>query len=51
MAELHKEIAEYLAKQRERVCVIVKRQEREAKAAAHETVEEAYARRRRELGW
>ena len=51
MAELHKEVAEYLAKQRERVCVIAKRQEREIEAADHETAEEAYARRRRELGW
>lgn len=51
MAELHREIAEYLAKQRERVCVIANRHERRVKAAAHETIEEAYARRRRELGW
>jgi len=51
MAELHKEIAEYLAKQQERVCVVPERQEREAKVAAQETVEEAYGRRHRELGW
>lgn len=51
MAELHKEIARYLAKQRERVCVTAKRQERNIRAAAQETIEEAYARRRRELGW
>ena len=51
MTELHKEIAEYLARQRERVCVAARRQEREIKAAARETVEQAYARRRRELGW
>jgi len=51
MAELHKEIAKYLAKQRERVCVTTKRQERNIKAAAQETVGEAYARRCRELGW
>jgi len=51
MTELHREIAQYLAKQRERACVIAKRQERHIKAVAQETIEEAYARRRRELGW
>jgi hypothetical protein len=51
MAELHKEVAEYLTEQRERVCVIATQQERETKAADQETVEEAYARRHRELGW
>ena len=51
MTELHREIAQYLAKQRERACVTAKRQERHIKAVAQETIEEAYARRRRDLGW
>lgn len=51
MTELHKEIEEYLTRQRERVSVLARSQERRLKAKAQGAVEEAYARRLRELGW
>ena len=51
MTELHKEVEQYLAKQRERVAILTKRQEQQLKAKAQKTVEEAYARRLQELGW
>jgi len=51
MKELIKEVEEYLVKQRERVIVPVKRIEQQLQAEAQETVEEAYERRLRELGW
>ena len=51
MAELHKDIEGYLAKQRERVRAPVKRQDQHIESEAQEGVEEAYARRLRELGW
>ena len=51
MTELHKEIEQYLTKQRERVAILIKRQEQQLKAEAQETLEEAYARRLQELGW
>lgn len=50
MKELIREIEEYLAKQRERAIVPVKRIE-QLQAKAQETVEEAHQRRLRELGW
>jgi len=51
MAELFQEGEEYLAKQREQVPVPVQRQEQQIQAEAKETIEEAYARRFRDLGW
>ena len=51
MTELHKEVEQYLAKQRERVAIVLKRQEQRLEAEARETLEEAYKRRLRELGW
>lgn len=51
MKELIREVEEYLVKQRERVIVPVKRIEKQLQTGARETVEEAYERRLRELGW
>jgi len=51
MAELFQEIEGYLAKERERVRVPVKQQEQQIQAEAEEAIEEAFARRFRDLGW
>ncbi len=51
MADLFQGVEEYLAKQGAQVPVPGQRQEKQIQAEAKETIEEAYARRFRDLGW